>query len=124
MTSPNEPADLSHAHSSTLSVNQLAEPLVAQLIADAARLRIDVSRTASGTTIVDAGVTARGSIAAGVQIARICMGGLGHVAPRVAVEREPLWPTMIEVHTSTPVLACLGSQYAGWSLSASPEHRS
>ncbi|CAB3748944.1 methenyltetrahydromethanopterin cyclohydrolase [Paraburkholderia humisilvae] len=122
MTSPHEPANPSHALShNKLSVNRLAEPLVEQLLADAARLRIDVSRTASGTTIVDAGVAARGSVAAGVQIARICMGGLGHVAPRVAAEREPLWPTMIEVHTSTPVLACLGSQYAGWSLAASKE---
>ena len=24
---------------------------------------------------------------------------------------------MVTVHTSQPVLACLGSQYAGWSLS-------
>ncbi|MFC0400224.1 methenyltetrahydromethanopterin cyclohydrolase [Paraburkholderia rhizosphaerae] len=121
-TSPHEPADPSHSLSrSTLSVNRLAEPLVEQLIADAARLRIDVSRAVSGTTIVDAGVNARGSVEAGVQIARICMGGLGHVAPRVAADREPLWPTMIEVHTSTPVLACLGSQYAGWSLAATRE---
>ncbi|QYD73097.1 methenyltetrahydromethanopterin cyclohydrolase [Paraburkholderia edwinii] len=121
MTSTHEPADQPQAHNCAISVNRLAEPLVAQLIADAARLRIGVSRTASGTTIVDAGVAVRGSIEAGVQVARICMGGLGHIAPRVAVEREPLWPAMIEVHTSTPVIACLGSQYAGWSLSATKE---
>ena len=27
------------------------------------------------------------------------------------------WPFLVTVHTSQPVLACLGSQYAGWSLS-------
>ena len=26
------------------------------------------------------------------------------------------WPLSITVYTSNPVLACLGSQYAGWSL--------
>src|SRR5262245_45757806 len=100
------------------SVNALAEPLLAQLIDDAARLRVAVSRTAAGTQIIDAGVMTQGSVAAGVLIARICMGGLGEVAQRISFEREPLWPALLEVHTSTPVLACLASQYAGWSLSA------
>ncbi|HXG77744.1 MAG TPA: methenyltetrahydromethanopterin cyclohydrolase, partial [Methyloceanibacter sp.] len=27
------------------------------------------------------------------------------------------WPFMVTVHTAQPVLACLGSQYAGWALS-------
>src|SRR6201991_4400642 len=103
------------------SVNALAEPLVSQLVDDAARLRVAVSRTAAGTQIIDAGVATQGSIAAGVLIARICMGGLGDVAQRVSFEREPLWPVLLEVHTATPVLACLGSQYAGWSLSATKE---
>ena len=31
------------------------------------------------------------------------------------------WPTWLEVRSSQPVLACLGSQYAGWSLAASKE---
>jgi methenyltetrahydromethanopterin cyclohydrolase len=40
---------------------------------------------------------------------------------RSNLDANPLWPSMIEVHTSSPVLACLGSQYAGWSLSATKE---
>ena len=31
------------------------------------------------------------------------------------------WPTWLEVSSAQPVLACLGSQYAGWSLAASKE---
>jgi methenyltetrahydromethanopterin cyclohydrolase len=31
------------------------------------------------------------------------------------------WPTWLDVRSSQPVLACLGSQYAGWSLSATKE---
>ncbi len=40
---------------------------------------------------------------------------------RVSLETtdtDSSWPFVVTVHTSQPVLACLGSQYAGWSLSA------
>ncbi|SAK88578.1 Methenyltetrahydromethanopterin cyclohydrolase [Caballeronia temeraria] len=104
-----------------VSVNASSERLVARLIDDAARLHVDVTRTDGGTVIVDAGVNAKGSADAGVLIARICMGGLGRVARRIAFDDAPLWPGFIEVHTSNPVLACLASQYAGWSLSATKE---
>jgi methenyltetrahydromethanopterin cyclohydrolase len=104
-----------------LSVNALSERLVARLVEGAARLLVDISRTADGTVIADAGVAAPGGVEAGLLIARICMGGLGRVARRMSGDADPLWPTLIEVHTSNPVLACLGSQYAGWSLSATKE---
>lgn len=117
--SPAAPQGAAQA-SSALSVNALSQPLVAQLVEQAARLRIAVSRDAHGTTLVDAGLGVTGSIEAGVLIARICMGGLGHVAVRTAMD-GPLWPSRIEVHSSQPVIACLGSQYAGWSLAATKE---
>jgi methenyltetrahydromethanopterin cyclohydrolase len=106
---------------SELSVNALSERLATRLVENAARLRIAISHTPDGTVIADAGVDAMGGIEAGVLIARLCMGGLGRVAVRMSLEANPLWPSMIEVHTSAPVLACLGSQYAGWSLSATKE---
>ncbi|WP_250440785.1 methenyltetrahydromethanopterin cyclohydrolase [Caballeronia sp. AZ1_KS37] len=106
---------------SAVSVNASSERLVARLIDDAARLHVDATRTDGGTVIVDAGVNAKGSADAGILIARICMGGLGRVARRSAFDDAPLWPSFIEVHTSNPVLACLASQYAGWSLSATKE---
>lgn len=105
----------------SLSVNALTEPLVACLVDDAARLRIALTRTEGGTLLADAGVRAAGSIEAGVLIARICMGGLGHVAVRSSFEAAAPWPTMIDVQTSWPVLSCLASQYAGWSLAATKE---
>jgi methenyltetrahydromethanopterin cyclohydrolase len=106
---------------SSLSVNAASEPLVARLVDDAARLNVALTRTEGGTVLADAGIDAAGGIEAGVLTARICMGGLGHVAVRSSFEAAPLWPTMIEVHTSWPVLSCLASQYAGWSLSATKE---
>ncbi|HJV25859.1 MAG TPA: methenyltetrahydromethanopterin cyclohydrolase [Aromatoleum sp.] len=102
------------------SVNELAAPLVARLIGRAAEWRLDVQKTETGVTIVDAGISTRGSVAAGLAVGEICMGGLGRV--RLASEGgHDGWPTWLEVTSSQPVLACLASQYAGWSLSASKE---
>jgi methenyltetrahydromethanopterin cyclohydrolase len=99
-----------------LSLNTLTGHLVDRLIADAAQLRISVSKGARGETLIDAGKAARGGIEAGLRIAEICLGGLGTVqlGPTGANLK---WPFELSVRTSDPVLACLASQYAGWSLS-------
>jgi len=96
------------------SLNASAAPLVAALLRDAAQLRIAVDRAAGGGTVVDAGIACRGGLEAGRRIAEICLAGLG----RVDVIAHPSeWPVGVHVNASDPVLACLGSQYAGWSLS-------
>ena len=97
------------------SVNATAVPLVTELVARADALRVGVARMGDGTRVVDAGIDHRGGIEAGLLIARICMGGLGDVTLRNNPV-FPNWPWQVEVRTSQPVLACLGSQYAGWSL--------
>ena len=60
-----------------LSINTLTGHLVDRLIADAAKLRVSVSKGARGETIIDAGKGTRGGIEAGLRIAEICLGGLG-----------------------------------------------
>ena len=102
--------------STTPSVNTIAAPLAAELVKRADALRVGVARMKNGTCVVDAGIAHQGGIEAGLLIARLCMGGLGHVALRSS-PMFPDWPWQVEVRTSQPVLACLGSQYAGWSLS-------
>jgi methenyltetrahydromethanopterin cyclohydrolase len=100
--------------SSTPSVNALAEPLVRSLLADAATLRLRVESGSDGVTYVDAGIECAGGIEAGRRIAEICMGGLGRV--HLASDGRN-WPLSLEVSSSQPLLGCLASQYAGWSLS-------
>jgi methenyltetrahydromethanopterin cyclohydrolase len=97
------------------SVNRLAATLVEALVADAAALRIGVSRSAAGARIVDAGIVQPGGLEAGRRIAEICLGGLGRVVLAPA-DAGAVTTTAIGVHAADPVLACLGSQYAGWSL--------
>jgi methenyltetrahydromethanopterin cyclohydrolase len=98
------------------SVNRLAAPLVQSLIDDASSLRIGVERTDNGCTIIDAGIDYPGGLEAGRRIAGICMGGLGQISLQAA-NTFAHWPMAVSVHSANPVLACLGSQYAGWSLS-------
>jgi len=98
-----------------VSVNALAAPRVAELIAAADTLRLGCSAGGSGATLVDAGIAARGGLEAGRRIAEICMGGLGSVA-FVPGEGEIGGLAQVHVHSADPVIACLASQYAGWSL--------
>ena len=98
-----------------ISVNRRAAELTAALSRDAAILRLGVARGALGETLIDAGAKQRGGVEAGLRIAEVCMGGLG-VARLVPDSATPRWPWTIAVASPQPVIACLGSQYAGWSL--------
>ena len=100
----------------TASVNKLSQPLVQQLIANADKLRLGIDRLSNGCTIIDAGIAVPGGLEAGRIIAEVCLGGMGTVTISHSTYAEH-WPLSVTVHTGNPVLACLGSQYAGWSLS-------
>jgi methenyltetrahydromethanopterin cyclohydrolase len=100
----------------TVSVNAHALPIVKHMMTNAEKLRVKISKASNGATVIDAGIEAIGGLEAGRLVAKICMGGLG----TVALTQDgpfPRWPTMVNVHSTDPVLSCLGSQYAGWSLS-------
>jgi methenyltetrahydromethanopterin cyclohydrolase len=98
------------------SVNKLTQPLVKYLIDNADKLRVEVNVLENGCTIIDAGIKVPGGLEAGRIMAEICMGGLGTVSLNHSAYTEN-WPLSVNVYSSNPVLACLGSQYAGWSLS-------
>ena len=98
------------------SVNKLAQPLVNTLLENAAALRIGVEQLKNGCTIIDAGIKVPGGLETGRIIAEICMGGLGKVSISQRAYTDN-WPLSVNVYSSNPVLSCLGSQYAGWSLS-------
>lgn len=99
------------------SVSRLVEPLVQSLIDNAEPLRIGVEKTHLGATVIDAGIKHPGGLEVGRQIVDICMGGLGRAEIGLKSQFRN-WPLSITVRSANPVLACLGSQYAGWSLSA------
>ena len=98
------------------SLNALTAPLVESLVFNAAALRLYVTHLDNGCRVVDAGITVPGGLEAGRLIAEICMGGLGSVKLRSSTNFRN-WSWHLDVHSTNPVLSCLGSQYAGWSLS-------
>ncbi len=100
---------------SAVSINKATRPRVRALIDKAEPLRLQV-HTVADCRIIDAGIDAPGGLEAGRHIAEICMGGLGTVTFRASTDYES-WSWYVDVHSADPVMACLASQYAGWSLS-------
>lgn len=99
----------------TCNINEMVQPLVAELRNNAAAYRVATSTMSNGVEIIDAGIDVPGGLAAGRLVTAICMGGLGNVAINAASASKS-WRWQIDVTASHPVIACLASQYAGWSL--------
>lgn len=97
------------------SVNARAAKIVETLVADASALRCLVSTGAAGERVIDLGANVPGGLEAGRRLGEVCMGGLGTVQLSTATGNAN-WPLGVVVHSSNPVLACLGSQYAGWTI--------
>lgn len=97
-------------------VAHYSQPLVQKLVDNAAFYRVGVSLQ-SGARIIDAGIEHSGGLLAGLLIAEICLGGLGQVTvtPHLAHKGAR---ARLNVTSADPVIACLGSQYAGWDLKA------
>ncbi len=99
----------------SISLNSRALELVEALLARADERRVELHEIEGGGRLIDCGIKARGGLLAGVDLARICLGGLAEVAilsGEVAGRAVPL----VQVSTDHPVQACLASQYAGWAI--------
>jgi methenyltetrahydromethanopterin cyclohydrolase len=99
------------------SINAQVAPLVRKIIDNAEALRVAVTKGSLGETLIDCGVDVVGGLETGRLLSEVCLGGLGQVTFQT-IDTDKPWPFMVTIHTSQPVFACLGSQYAGWSLSA------
>ena len=98
------------------NINRLVQPLVEELCVQQDRFRVAVGYSPQGARLIDAGIDIAGGLEAGRRVAQICLGGLAEVT-LLCDGVSDSWPLTIHVHTSHPVVACLASQYAGWSLS-------
>lgn len=98
-----------------LSVNRLAWKLLEKICEKPDFYGVRIEKTASGATIVDAGIDAKGGFQAGKIITEICMGGCGKTQITYRNYGEYALPSIF-VYTDHPVIATLGSQYAGWQI--------
>jgi methenyltetrahydromethanopterin cyclohydrolase len=96
-------------------MNERAWALADRLVARAADLRTAVHTLASGSRVVDAGAEVPGGFAAGLALAELCMGGLGHVEFATLTIGGEAWPG-VHVWTDHPAESCMASQYAGWAI--------
>jgi len=100
---------------SSLSVNRNSWPLVKTLCDKAEAYGVAVKQTKLGTTIIDAGIEAKGGLLAGKMITEICLGGYGK-AHIFTAQYDDLELPAISVYTDHPATATLGSQFAGWQI--------
>ena len=67
-----------------------------------------------GASVLDFAVGRSGQPSAGVLLAQVCFGNLASVA--LVDENHELELKEVLVETESPLLACIGGQYAGWPL--------
>jgi len=106
---------MSNRETNGVSVSARAARLVEALASDATALRCRVTRGAAGERLIDLGASTIGGLEAGRRLGEICMGGLGTVAITSASGLER-WPWGVSVTSANPVIACLASQYGGWTM--------
>jgi methenyltetrahydromethanopterin cyclohydrolase len=75
-----------------------------------------VVRSVEGATVLDFGVQRPGTLAGGLALAEICLAGLAEVTLAPQYDHRLHLPA-VAIHTSSPLLACIASQYAGWPFS-------
>ncbi len=100
-----------------ISVNLAALSLVKKLCTQAEKYGVVVEETASGATIIDAGIKAKGGLPADKIITKICLGGYGKTKIFPSQYDNLALPSIF-VQTDHPAIATLGSQFAGWQIKA------
>jgi methenyltetrahydromethanopterin cyclohydrolase len=100
---------------SELGMNERAWLAADRYVSRAYDLRVGVIRLASGARVIDAGVNVPGGLEAGVMLAELCMGGLGHVGYVPITIGGDNW-SGVQVWTDHPAASCMASQYAGWAI--------
>lgn len=97
------------------SVSARAAKIADDIAANADALRVAVSTGSQGERLIDLGANVTGGLEAGRLLGEVCMGGLGTVR---ITNSSPVtnWPLGVVVHSTNPVIACLASQYAGWTI--------
>src|SRR5262245_62361310 len=101
--------------SMNLSLNTNASQVAGALLSRAEEYRLAVHPIEGGGRYIDCGIETSGGWCLGLELARICLGGLGEVSIVPGELGEKTIP-LVQVVTDHPVRACLASQYAGWAL--------
>jgi methenyltetrahydromethanopterin cyclohydrolase len=99
----------------SFELNNRASVLADESARRAEELRVTVHTMSCGARVLDAGVKSRGGLAAGLMLARLCIGGLGDIS-LVELALGDQSYTGVQIWTDHPAIACLACQYAGWAI--------
>ena len=108
-----------------MTLNESGLRIAERALAEAVPLGIEAAAS-GGVRVIDCGVKAVGSDAAGLALAEVALAGLGRVWIEPAGGHDAAfaadWPAcpwpVVAVQSDAPVAACLASQYAGWKVGA------
>ncbi|MBS7637659.1 methenyltetrahydromethanopterin cyclohydrolase [Candidatus Bathyarchaeota archaeon] len=89
--------------------------IVQEMLTRDDELGIKAYRSPCGATVIDCGINVRGSVDAGIYVARITAGGLADVYIQTIDYGEFALPC-VHVSSSHPILATLGGQLGDWEV--------
>ncbi|MEJ2242508.1 MAG: methenyltetrahydromethanopterin cyclohydrolase, partial [Candidatus Bathyarchaeota archaeon] len=98
-----------------LDLNVSALSLINELSSNPKKYGVIIEKTPSGTTLIDAGINARGGFLAGKIVTEICLGGYGQVQI-LPMQYDDIFLPSIYVQTDFPAISTLASQFAGWRI--------
>lgn len=101
--------------SSQINLNLSALSLINNLANDSEKFGLLIEKTPSGTTLIDAGIKARGGFLAGKFVTEICLGGYG-VVNILPMQYDDVVFSSIYIQTDYPAISTLASQFAGWRI--------
>lgn len=95
-----------------VKINELALEIVEEIINKKELYGAKVNKLDSGATVIDmTSATWKG----GKLVGEICMGGLGSVE-FTSYDLDGHYLPAVNVYTSQPIISCMASQLAGWSV--------
>lgn len=106
-----------------MGLNERGYEIAADMVRRADALAV-ACHDRAGVRVLDCGVGAAGGDEAGLEMARVALGGAGSVTllPAAEAAGEAAWPgcplPTVRVTSERAVAACLAAQYAGWKVSA------
>jgi len=98
-----------------MNLNENAWKIAEEMIERKEELNIAVVKLENKAMVISAGIKTAGSFEAGLLLAKLCMGGLGKAELELRDFGGMTLPC-VKVTTSSPKIACMESQKAGWKI--------
>jgi methenyltetrahydromethanopterin cyclohydrolase len=98
-----------------ISLNKSALNLVNKLCDESDKYQVNVEKSDSGATLIDAGIEAEGGFLAGEMVTEICLAGYG-TANVIPIQYGNVILPSVLIKTDYPALSTLASQFAGWQV--------